>query len=857
MKDECIAELARIAGRSLSDTALTDIENRIARNRRQLAITDREAYLKMTPDEQVTAAAKMAVEQRAAEAAKDRSRLAAMVVAHDRFDKFATDQLANHGHDRLESLRRWLVNDTDNKSNVTSVEGHQDSIKAQYTAELVSNFELTAPKLFGLFTNKQGIQAFSYALYGEGSRIVDGEVRQLAEQAAKVWKDTAEAMRQRFNAAGGIIGKLDNWLLPQRHTLSKVLRAGLPNTATDAERQAKWSNDTLPLLDRRKYANEDGTLMNDKQMLALLHGIWDTITTGGINSSKPGKIRGKATTASRHSESRSLHFKDADSDMKYREMYSDTDLYSMMHHHLGSLGRDIGLLETGNGIAGMGPNADAFFKYQLERGYKEAVEADRDKEDAAQKKMRRLQSKYGILAGKGEPVESQFWMKTTDGFRHMMSAIHLGFGPVSMMGDRATMRITKDAIGIPEMRYFKANLAAFNPANAVEKRMAQRAGLGLGQWTNEVNQMGADLFGAGFARKASNLTWSITGASRLEGANRRALGSAIYGALGDSIKTAEHLGEVGERSRAMLESKGVTETDWQVWRKAEPYLEDWGNGNDGILTKHALEQIPDEGLAQLGDPTAVRREAILKLIHTALFETNLGIPIPGVNERAVMSTGVRGTPTDVLAKTFFLFKSFPLTMFTKHWNRGWNGNTTGFGRAVYLSKLIAYTTIVGAVQTQISALMRSEDPHDMTNARFWLAAFLKGGSLGMYGDFLFNDYTQGGNTPWSSLAGPGATFAEDALGTALINAQKAIAGKPTNFGADSVKFLKKDLTPNWWFTKAAMDHMIFNNMQDFFSPGYSARQAARAQQNFGTTSYWGPTDALPNRAPDFSKAVGQ
>jgi hypothetical protein len=84
-------------------------------------------------------------------------------------------------------------------------------------------------------------------------------------------------------------------------------------------------------------------------------------------------------------------------------------------------------------------------------------------------------------------------------------------------------------------------------------------------------------------------------------------------------------------------------------------------------------------------------------------------------------------------------------------------------------------------------------------------------------------------------------------------------GKDTKFGAEAVKFIRGNLPgANLWYTKAAMDHLIFHQLQEYFSPGYLATMQRRAQREFGQTYFWQPGTGLDGmRAPDFEKAIGE
>ncbi|KAK6697359.1 hypothetical protein SNK04_014111 [Fusarium graminearum] len=121
-----------------------------------------------------------------------------------------------------------------------------------------------------------------------------------------------------------------------------------------------------------------------------------------------------------------------------------------------------------------------------------------------------------------------------------------------------------------------------------------------------------------------------------------------------------------------------------------------------MLTPDSIYRIPDAKLAGLGDPATLREDAATRLLGVVLEETDVAVIEPGAKERAMMMTGLqRGTWKGELTRSFFLFKSFPIAMMTRHIQRGWS-MPTGTGRAAYLATLIASTTVMGAVSMQIS-----------------------------------------------------------------------------------------------------------------------------------------------------------
>lgn len=88
-----------------------------------------------------------------------------------------------------------------------------------------------------------------------------------------------------------------------------------------------------------------------------------------------------------------------------------------------------------------------------------------------------------------------------------------------------------------------------------------------------------------------------------------------------------------------------------------------------------------------------------------------------------------GTVLGELGRSVLQFKSFPITMMTRHWRRMLN-NPGRISKAEYSAALIAGTTLMGAVGVQLNELLNGRDPLDMQQPAFWGRAALKGGSLG-------------------------------------------------------------------------------------------------------------------------------
>jgi hypothetical protein len=289
-----------------------------------------------------------------------------------------------------------------------------------------------------------------------------------------------------------------------------------------------------------------------------------------------------------------------------------------------------------------------------------------------------------------------------------------------------------------------------------------------------------------------------------------------------------------------------------VWQKAT--LEDWGGGNDTMLTPEAIYRIPDAELAPLGDPVALREAAATRLLGIVLEESDVAVIEPGAVERNFMGAHLqRGTWKGELMRSVFLFKSFPLAMLARHWTRGMSMPNAG-GRAGYIATLIAGTTVLGMLSLQVNEVLQGRDPRKMFGEggmRTWIAAMLKGGSLGIYGDFLFSERSQYNRSLVTDLTGPVAGLVDEVDKLTRGNIIEAASGEETDIGAEAVRFARSNLPgANLWYTKAALDHLVFHQLQEYFSPGYLARMRRRSEREFGQRFWWEPGEVTPSRPPD-------
>lgn len=845
MRPECIKAVTQAIGRPLNQQEIQGIENRVRRNMKQLAQTDTTWQSKSAADRLNEAAAKSAKDL-VAEADLKKKRVALTILAHDRIDSY----MKRFPERPLEGLDRLLAFSSDGKSGIQSIESATRAIRDDSVSRMLDVIDQTKGKFLGLLQDEAGNLALVRELHGEDSGNAT------AKTAAKQFKDTAEQLRQRFNRAGGDVGFLDDWSMPRDHSQVKV-----------AKDQAKWVADHVQWANRGKYLKEDGTPMNDAELTDFLNHAWVTLATGGTNKLEPGQAAGNGMRANRGSESRQIHYKDAESFIAAQKSYGDRNLLELLIGHIDRASRDIALVET------LGPNPSNQMRYFLDVGQKE-TDAMRpaEAETKTKKQRKKIEHLFEEVAGTREPPVSAALANGFDTYRALNVASRLGSAVLTSVTDQGTLGLTASMNGMPVMKVFANEIRMLNPASAADRRLAQRAGLGLNQLIGSLNRFGADGLGtneqiagriAKFSQTAASKVMQASGLNALTAGSQRAFGATMLDTIGDMSRRHQSLAAMDAADSKRLMGQGVTETDWSVWRLAQP--EDWRGVGDTVLTANSIYRIPNADLVPLAQqlkttPQRLKDQAATKLLGTVLDETNMAIIEPGSREKAMMHGGVeRGTWKGEFVRSFWQFKSLSVGMIMRHGARGMAQE--GWGKAGYLAALVASTTVLGGMAIQLGEIAAGRDPKNMTDddtlgvpgLRFGMASFLKGGAMGLYGDFLFSNTTQGGRSFVASLGGPIASDI-DALSQLKGNAAE---GKGSKVGGNLVGFAKSHIPgANLWYTKAATDHLIFNQLQDYFSPGYLRRMKQRARKEFKQSYWWEPGDTTPDRAPNLGAAVG-
>ena len=710
-----------------------------------------------------------------------------------------------------------ITKDIDDILSDTNIDLRAKTIEGQFHMKIAKAMETFRTKTLGLRQDIAGMRDVVREIEGvnTGNKIA----KQFAKQISEVFEDA----RLRFNRAGGSIGKIQNWF---PHWWDPKLIAKISKEDFITQFGAK--------LDRERMISHLGIPMDEVEIRALLGKAYDDIRTNGLHSMEPSGVAGGTKLANRHQEHRVLIFKNVDDWLELNDAYGRPDLYTTMMDHLSNMSHEISLLEV------LGPNPEATYRY---------LRTMAEKKGAAEPGLASLDALWNVASGK---VNNSVWvagadfMKTT---RSLLVAAQLGGAFLSSLNDPWIARMTARINGIPTMKVFKEALRQFNPASKADRIAAVEMGLVAEAWTTRAlaaNRF-TELTGSDFAAKAADVTMRASLLSPWTDGLRKGTGLAIFDTLaGDASKTFNAL---HKKRQGLLERYKINSEEWDIIRATKP------------ITHKGAKYWSIENFMKREDITIAQKNTIVMKVHEmTLGEVDHAILMPDVRSRSIMTMGTqRGTWSGETARLVGMYKSFPLLMIQKHLYRG--ASLHGMGnKMAYLSQLTIGLTVMGSIALQAKEIAMGKNPRDMEDPKFWRAAYLQGGGMGIFGDFIFAESNRFGRSFMSTLAGPGWGLADDIWNISKGNIDTWIEGKDTNISADMIQFLRR-YTPGGtiWYLKGIYNRTILDQLQKLADPKAYKKfrtKIKKRQREYGQDYWWKPGSMTPDRAPDLTAAGG-
>jgi hypothetical protein len=252
----------------------------------------------------------------------------------------------------------------------------------------------------------------------------------------------------------------------------------------------------------------------------------------------------------------------------------------------------------------------------------------------------------------------------------------------------------------------------------------------------------------------------------------------------------------------------------------------------------------------------VKNKLTSKVHEMVLGEVDHAVLMPDFRSQAIATLGARRGGLGEVTRTVAMYKSFPVLMITKQLYRGASQRALG-SKIQYLAELSIGLMVFGAIALQAKEIAKGRNPRDMTDPKFWAAAHLQGGGLGIFGDFLHSDQSRFGSSFTKTLVGPGFGLVDDLAKLSIGNLQKFVSGKDTNISADMIQFLRR-YTPgsSVWYIRGVYERAILDQLQKMMDPKAYKKfrnQMKKRQKDYGQSYWWKPGSATPDSAPDMTQ----
>lgn len=678
----------------------------------------------------------------------------------------------------------------------------------------------------------------------EGIRDVVGELlakntnNPEAKQFANAIRKTFDQAHKRYKNAGGIIGDMENYF-PTTHKKESIESVSFE----------EWYNYLEPRLDKSKMIDrETGLPFTKERLLQEMKDDYEGIITNGrsqlLKDIEEGRsMIGKSTEISnKRIASRFYKFKDADSFLEYNDLFGSKDegLYDSIINHFESLARDTAILEK------MGPKPNALMR---------SLDLEMLARDTKDFKRKWTNGMYQVLNGYVDSSTGEGWLfRLIGNTKNLLSAALLGSAPLSAISDTAFIAAASKINGLSSTKTLKRYLKLLNPTSGKDRAIAKRSGyiadIARGSALADVRFTGENMGGkvtgwlAQFTNRAGGLAAMTKAASD-------AASMELEANLAELILSKTNWDNISKDFKKALEAHNFTAKDWDIISKAEVFSPEEGINFLRSQDIIKIKDVSPKTLLDIGNKIDDFAQSL-----RMLASNEPALRTRAINTGAILSDDARrGTAVRGFAASVLQFKSFPLTVMFNHIIPSIKSARKGkYDHAIFT---FVGATMFGALAMQAKEIVKGKDAKDMEDWRFWSAAVLQGGGLGIFGDFIFADASRQGATLQRALAGPIVGLAGDIRAASIGNLDKLL-DDPTQDKIDKVKRdifnLAKKNTPsvNLWYSRLIVERYILDQLEKMIDPKYQQRMRRlekRMIKESGQQYYWKKGETSPRRSP--------
>ncbi|NZD59525.1 hypothetical protein HX900_00085 [Rhizobium sp. WYCCWR 11290] len=695
-----------------------------------------------------------------------------------------------------------------------NIESHAESVTKKLLGIMNGTMDKYRSTMAGLRQDTESIWNVVDEIYGVDSGDAD------AKAAAQAFSATAKYAVDRVKREGKPLSVLEDWRLPQSWDAKQVKNIGERTFINDLMREYEGGN--LKVMDKAGHGEAPKAAVP-----GIIANAFNDITIGKGQGSGAGGFSNQL---------RVFRFENPDTYKRLMQKYGvgSGGLFNTMMGHVQAMAKEIAFVEV------LGPNYEGTFN--------KLIQAARD--DFAQKgnvgklvdwttmnNPVSVQRTFDALSGRLGVAQSDLVAGIGGGMRNLQTAARLGSATISALpGDSMTAILASNYNNVPAAAVLSRLVTDLTTNRQGAEELARQLNLTAATVLDTAigtKRFDDEVIGQGVTGRLADGLMRVTGINTWTEGLKRAFSMEFMGMI--ARQTENKFEDLDPVFRGFLDRYGFNAGDWDKLR-VSPHIEAEG------AKFFDVNGVEDQRLAD-------------RLMSAIIDERHFAVVEPDARIRGKMALGMqRGTILGEAVRSATQFKSFPMTYMMTHLMRAMTQGSMS-NRAYRTTQLLLTMTMAGAATMQAQSLIAGRDPNDMSKPNFWLESFIRGGGGGMLGDFVNSSVTRGGDGITQYLTGPGPGEVISATG----DVAQWIAGKKDVNGKTFAQHIKA-WTPgsSLWYTKAATDRLIFDNIQAMIDPNYRQsfnRYERRMKKEFGQTFWWAPGDGLPQRPPNLRNTV--
>lgn len=680
-----------------------------------------------------------------------------------------------------------------------------------------------------------------------------------AEQLAKIFYKYSEKVRKDLNSIGPSVGQLEGFVATQSHDRWKIQRV------TEKE----WREFTFPKIDIEKtFGGLDPNMTAVERAAAIDEwmgnfyrnietGLHDDVSQTAADYIKDlEEFKGPSNLSKKLSQSRKMIFKDAESYLDYNNQFGTGSVFESLFNYYERSARAYGLMKI------WGPNPEAAFKShmaQVTQELKDSTTTGRDIQKKFKSFEYKLQNQFDQVTGKANIAANPTISAIASAYRTLLMTARLGGVAFSSITDVPVKTSVMRHNGIHVAQGYVDGIVSYAKGLGGDERKSfisqfNVANEGMQSYFKSRFSEAGTL--RGFMSKAHYYFGKLSLLNYVTNAQRAGMLMSLTNNI--AHVAGKEFDQLDKLLATNLRRYNIDKLEWDVLRKAKVAVVENREfiGTDGVrlldadeFTDLARRNNPDFDKFDLKKQNKLlereREQLELNYRKYVVDQVDESITKVGAREKAAMyGNSKAGTAWGEAVRMFWQFKSFGLTYVNKHLRREFSRGGADVPGVV---QLLAGTTIFGVVANALSDVNAGRIPRDLNDPKTWLAAFIRGGGVGIYGDFLFGEYTKYKSSPIAALSGPAIGELEDAA---------RVFGYLRDFefgkaGAEFYRLFQSHIPgQNLFYTKQATDYLINYQILEMINPGYLKRREDRYRKDL-KQDYFLPPSSIVKRGGGF------